>query len=88
MRNANDAGPGVGKQDGRTISGDDAQGDGGSVRHHRIGARAAARGPWQRHLNHIRAMHLLDADETLGSGADRSGGASTVRQYRIARVPA
>ena len=72
MGGADHAGLGIGQQDGRAVGGDDAESDIGAVRHHRVGARAVAGSPRCRHLDHVGAVHLHEADEAIRVGADRA----------------
>ena len=88
MSGAGHAGIVVRQQDRCAVGGDDAKGDVGLVRHHRVGARAIARSPRCRHLNHIGTMHLHEADKAIRFGADRAGGAGSILQHRVAFVAA
>ena len=73
MGGADHPGLGVAEQHRRAVGGDDAQGDAGPVGHHGVGAGAFAGGPGRGGVHHRRAVHLRQADQRGGLGADCRG---------------
>jgi len=86
MGGADHTGLGIGEQDRRAVGGENAERHPRPRRHHAIHPGAILRRPGSVHHPDVAAVNLMAAEQGLGAGAERGGGAGAVLAHALRRV--